>query len=141
MDNMDIVDNDSEILILRLKNSEEDIVAECKLYQEDDNEYYHLINPMVVLIQPNKNDNKSSLFMISWLPISIIQENTAYINMGDILCILRPNQMFEKYYLDVVEELANKSNSSIKQEEYELEKLDLEEALIELETMDKNQIN
>jgi hypothetical protein len=81
------------IKILRLQSGE-DIIAETI---EDSNGYFILKNPFVIFTKRN-GEVKTSVFLVPWLPIDIIEQNVANIFMSDVMTMMIPTMELIDYY-------------------------------------------
>lgn len=95
------MNDQSQIKLIRL-NTGEDIVASC--VDDGANSTLHLGNPMKVIVKRVTEANKAMLIMMPWLPLEIIEEDSASINYQDIITIIEPRQSFIEYYSNTVEQ-------------------------------------
>lgn len=95
-----------QIKIVRLQSGE-DIIAG---YVEDTKtETVQLINPMTVLYK--KLASGTSILMVSpWLPIEIVENDSAMIYSSDILTVIEPKQNIIDYYQKTILELETYMN-------------------------------
>jgi hypothetical protein len=130
-----------QIKLVRLQSGE-DIIA---VYIEDpESEMVQLINPMTVFFK--KLDSGSSLLMVSpWLPVEIVENDSATIYTSDILTVVDPKQNVIDYYYKTLLELEKykeeeQSSESVldwgdeDEEEESLSEEEIKEALEELKT-------
>lgn len=135
----------NQIKIVRLQSGE-DIIAG---YIEDtESEMVQLINPMTVFFK--KLASGSSLLMVSpWLPVEIVENDSAMIYSSDILTVVDPKQNIIDYYNKTLLELENYKVESQEstldwgdEDEYddelsEYSEEEIKEALEELKTQGK----
>lgn len=95
------MNDQSVIKIIRL-NTGEDVIANC--VDDEANTRLHLGNPMSVIVKRVTEANKAMLIMMPWLPLEIIEEDSASINYQDIITIIEPKQSFIEYYSNTVEQ-------------------------------------
>lgn len=93
-----------EIKILRLTTGE-DIIGSC--VYDTSNNCVEIFNPMTVLIKRLPNSKQTMLFVSPWLPVEILEEDNASIDVSDIITILNPNENFKDYYSNAVVEYEN----------------------------------
>lgn len=129
-----------QIKLVRLQSGE-DIIA---VYIEDpESEMVQLINPMTVFFK--KLASGSSLLMVSpWLPVEIVENDSATIYTSDILTVVEPKQNVIEYYQRTLLELQKykdeeQSSESIldwgdDDEEETLSEEEVKEALEELKS-------
>lgn len=130
-----------QIKLVRLQSGE-DIIA---VYIEDpESEMVQLINPMTVFFK--KLASGSSLLMVSpWLPVEIVENDSATIYTSDILTVVDPKQNVIDYYYKTLLELEKykeeeQSSESVldwgdeDEEEESLSEEEIKEALEELKT-------
>lgn len=136
-----------QIKIVRLQSGE-DIIAG---YVEDtESEMVQLINPMTVFFK--KLSSGSSLLMVSpWLPVEIVENDSAMIYTSDILTVVDPKQNVIDYYNKTLLELKNYKQQTQEstldwgdddeEEDYfdgdELSEEEIKEALEELKSQQK----
>jgi hypothetical protein len=92
---------ETEIKILRLTTGE-DIIASC-IYDPSNNGI-QVFNPMAVIVKRLPNSKQTMLLVSPWLPIEILEEDYAFIDLQNILTILNPSEQFKKYYSNSVTE-------------------------------------
>lgn len=90
-----------EIKILRLTTGE-DIIGSC--FYDKSNNCIEIINPMTIVVKRLSNKRQSMLFVSPWLPIEILEEDTASIDASDIITIMNPNDSFKEYYTNAITE-------------------------------------
>jgi hypothetical protein len=130
-----------QIKLVRLQSGE-DIIA---VYVEDpESEMVQLINPMIVFFKKLASGN--SLLMVSpWLPVEIVENDSATIYTSDILTVVDPKQNVIDYYYKTLLELQKykeeeQSSESIldwgdeDEDEESLSEEEIKEALEELKT-------
>ena len=86
------------IQIIRLKNGE-DIIGQVM----DNTSDYEIDQPMSVSVE--YHGRESGLVMHHWLPIQLIDKNTATIKKEDVLTTFHPNNEFKEYYKNTVKKL------------------------------------
>jgi len=122
------------VRIIRLKDGE-DIIAS---YHMNSNGIIEMYDPMT-LFYKRMSAGKSMLLMSPWLPIELIQTNSACISMNEVLTIVEPRSALIEYYNNAVAEanevVANfndQIDNSLLDEFDSDEKLDLEDDTDEL---------
>jgi len=90
----------AEIKIIRL-NTGEDIIGTCLF--DDDNDVFLIECPMKVIISRVTDFGKTMLIMMPWLPLEIIEDNFASIDLNDVITIINPKKDFIEYYYSTVE--------------------------------------
>ena len=136
------------IKLVRLRSGE-DILSG---YKEDvETEMVMLKNPMTIIFK--RLPTGQSVLMISpWLPIELIQDNTATIYTDDILTVVEPKSVLIEHYCKMVNELnkymdededtLRKHLAELEEDmEDELEDEDLEEVLEALKERKNNNIH
>lgn len=132
-----------QIKIVRLQSGE-DIIA--GYIENTETEMVQLINPMTVFFK--KLSSGTSLLMVSpWLPVEIVENDSAMIYTSDILTVVDPKQNVIDYYQKTLIELENYKNETEEStldwgddEEDELEEYseeDIKEALEEIKNNKK----
>ena len=137
-----------EIKLVRLRSGE-DILSG---YKEDvETEMVMLKDPMTIIFK--RLPTGQSVLMISpWLPIELIQDNTATIYTDDILTVVEPKSVLIEHYCKMVNELnkymdededtLRKHLAELEEDmEDELEDEDLEEVLEALKERKNNNIH
>lgn len=87
------------VRILRLKDGE-DIIAS---YHLNSNGIIEMFEPMT-LFYKRLSAGKSMLLMSPWLPIELVQTNSACISMSEVLTIIEPRTALIEYYNNAVVE-------------------------------------
>jgi hypothetical protein len=87
------------VRIIRLKDGE-DIIAS---YHMNSNGIIEMYDPMT-LFYKRMSAGKSMLLMSPWLPIELIQTNSACISMNEVLTIVEPRSALIEYYNNAVAE-------------------------------------
>jgi hypothetical protein len=87
------------VKIIRLKDGE-DIIAS---YHLNSNGIIEMYDPMT-LFYKRMSAGKSMLLMSPWLPIELIQTNSACISMNEVLTIVEPRSALIEYYNNAVVE-------------------------------------
>ena len=88
------------IKILRLKDGE-DIIASYHL--EEKTNIVVLNNPMILFFK-RIGMGKSVVIMNPWLPLELVEENTARILINEIMTIFEPKKSLVDYYINSVKE-------------------------------------
>ena len=124
----------NNIKIVRFHGGE-DIIAD--FIEDKENETVMLINPMQVIFKRLPATGQTVMMMMPWLPIEIINDNTALVDAADILTIVDPKDSAIKHYGEVViesqkrmEEIEVMSESEMEdddEEDEESEDLSVEE--------------
>lgn len=88
------------VKIIRLQSGE-DIIAN---YNEDEESgIVHVKRPMILFFK-RLSTGKSVMMMGPWLPVELIQSNSACLYSQDILTVISPRQSLIKYYNDAANE-------------------------------------
>ena len=89
------------IKLVRLRSGE-DIIS---TYKEDaETEMVQLKDPMIVMFK--RLPTGASMMMISpWLPVELIENNTATIYTDDILTVVEPKEILINHYVRMVNDL------------------------------------
>ena len=95
---------ETQIKILRL-NTGEDIIGAC--INDEANGSIDIESPMRVVVRRAAPVGKTILMMAPWLPIELIDENSASINYADVVTVINPNEQFIEYYINTVNEYEN----------------------------------
>jgi hypothetical protein len=123
-----------DIKLVRLRSGE-DIIS---TYKEDaETEMVQLKDPMVVMFK--RLPTGASMMMISpWLPVELIENNTATIYTDDILTVVEPKEILINHYVRMVNDL----NKYMDQDNEILEKhlRDMEEEMDEDDEYDEEEI-
>jgi flagellar capping protein FliD len=88
------------IKIVRLQSGE-DIIAS---YLEDDTDGSVLLSNPMTLIFRRLPTGKAIMMMAPWLPIELVESNSACIYMADILTVVDPKKSLIDYYSNAIEE-------------------------------------
>ena len=88
------------IKIVRLQSGE-DIIAS---YLEDDTDGSVLLSNPMTLIFKRLPTGKAIMMMAPWLPIELVQSNSACIYMSDILTVVDPKKSLIDYYSNAIQE-------------------------------------
>lgn len=100
-----------QIKILRL-NTGEDIIGAC--INDEANGSIDIESPMKVVIRRMTPAGKTILLMAPWLPLELIEDNSASINYADIITVVNPTAQFIEYYTNTVNEYEDiKLNESL----------------------------
>ena len=86
------------IKIVRLQSGE-DIIADCQ--QDEENSSMTLNNPMHIVFKRIPS-GRTVMFMMPWLPIELIKENSATIYDSDILTVFDPKEDLIEYYSQLI---------------------------------------
>lgn len=108
-----------DVRILRLQSGE-DIIAKYKEVESDAEVV--LIDPMTILFKTSP-EGKAFMMMSPWLPIEIIEDNSATIFVGDIVTMMKPKKSVVTYY----RRIANETNVYALQSSSQMEQSLLEE--------------
>lgn len=108
----------NSIKMIRLKSGE-DIIC----FIEKDITKIKIKHPLNVYINFNTKTMSQELIMNYWLPINIVEENTAILPMSEILLILEVKEEFKEYYLNFLENY-DKENEDNDEFKLMLEQLD-----------------
>jgi len=84
------------VKIIRLQSGE-DIIANYK--EDDESGIVHVNRPMLLFFK-RLSTGKSVMMMGPWLPVELIQSNSASLYVQDILTVVSPRQSLIKYYND-----------------------------------------
>ena len=87
------------VRIIRLKDGE-DIIAS---YHQNSKGIIEMYDPMT-LFYKRLSAGKSMLLMSPWLPIELVQSNSACISMNEVLTIIEPRTALIEYYNNAVVE-------------------------------------
>ena len=88
------------VKIIRLQSGE-DIIANYK--EDDESGIVHVNRPMLLFFK-RLPTGKSVMMMGPWLPVELIQSNSACLYVQDILTVISPRQSLVKYYNDAANE-------------------------------------
>jgi len=114
----------NNIKIVRFHGGE-DIIAD--FIEDKENETVMLINPMQVIFKRIPTTGQTVMMMMPWLPIEIIKDNTALVDVADILTIIDPKDSAIKHYGEVVIEAQKRMDEVEVMSESEMEDDDEEE--------------
>jgi hypothetical protein len=114
----------NNIKIVRFHGGE-DIIAD--FIEDKENETVMLINPMQVIFKRLPATGQTVMMMMPWLPIEIIKDNTALVDIADILTIIDPKDSAIKHYGEVVIEAQKRMDEVEVMSESEMEDDDEEE--------------
>jgi hypothetical protein len=87
------------VRIIRLKDGEDIITS----YHLNSNGIIEMYDPMT-LFYKRLSAGKSMLLMSPWLPIELVQTNSACISMTEVLTIIEPRTALIEYYNNAVVE-------------------------------------
>ena len=123
------------VRIIRLKGGEDIITS----YHLNSNGTIEMYDPMT-LFYKRLSAGKSMLLMSPWLPIELVQTNSACISMNEVLTIVEPRSALIEYYNNAVAEanemisnFTDQIDSSLLDDFDSEEKLDLEDEPEELQ--------
>ena len=121
------METNTNIKIVRLQSGE-DIIA--NYFVDDENGTIMLDNPMHIIFKRN-NNGQTVMMMMPWLPVEIIKQNYAIIDMADILTIIDPKENLITHYGNTVIEIMERISAKEMEEELDdgeddEEELDLE---------------
>lgn len=91
--------DNTNIKLIRLQTGE-DVIADMAM--SDNEDIVTLNNPMHVIFKRTPT-GRVIMMMMPWLPLEIIDQNSANIYTADILTVLEPKESLVEYYGDVVE--------------------------------------
>jgi len=103
----------NNIKILRLQSGE-DIIANYSIDEESG--VVELNRPMTLFFK-RLPTGKSVMIMGPWLPVELIQNNTASLYTQDILTVISPKESLINYYNDV----ANETEETLKEQGDEID--------------------
>jgi len=103
----------NNIKILRLQSGE-DIIAN---YSIDEESGVVEVNRPMTLFFKRLPTGKSVMIMGPWLPVELIQNNTASLYTQDILTVISPKESLINYYNDV----ANETEETLKEQGDEID--------------------
>ena len=103
----------NNIKILRLQSGE-DIIANYSIDEESG--VVELNRPMTLFFK-RLPTGKSVMIMGPWLPVELIQNNTASLYTQDILTVISPKEYLINYYNDV----ANETEETLKEQGDEID--------------------
>jgi hypothetical protein len=92
-----------QVKLIRLKTGE-DVISYIEDYEPGKK---ILRSPMAVLVKLDMKTGKQTVLMDHWLPITVIKENEAVIDDGEILTSVDPSSEFSEYYENAIEALDN----------------------------------
>ena len=123
------------VRIIRLKDGEDIITS----YHLNSNGTIEMYDPMT-LFYKRLSAGKSMLLMSPWLPIELVQTNSACISMNEVLTIVEPRSALIEYYNNAVAEanemisnFTDQIDSSLLDDFDSEEELDLEDEPEELQ--------
>ena len=123
------METNTNIKIVRLQSGE-DIIA--NYFVDDENGTIMLDNPMHIIFKRN-NNGQTVMMMMPWLPVEIIKQNHAIIDMADILTIIDPKENLITHYGNTVIEIMERM--STKEMEEELDDGDDDDRELDLENL------
>jgi hypothetical protein len=85
----------NNIKIVRLQSGE-DIIA--NYYTDEESSLVLLDRPMHVIFK-RLPTGKTIMMMMPWLPLELIKENNALIDLNDVLTVLEPREELVSYYV------------------------------------------
>lgn len=85
----------NNIKIVRLQSGE-DIIA--NYYTDEESNLVLLDKPMHVIFK-RLPTGKTIMMMMPWLPLELIKENNALIDLNDVLTVLEPREELVSYYV------------------------------------------
>lgn len=121
------METNTNIKIVRLQSGE-DIIA--NYFVDDENGTIMLDNPMHIIFKRNTN-GQTVMMMMPWLPIEIIKQNHAIIDIADVLTVIDPKENLITHYGNTVIEIMERISAKEMEEELDdgeddEEELDLE---------------
>lgn len=87
----------NNIKIVRLQSGE-DIIA--NYYTDEESSLVLLDRPMHVIFK-RLPTGKTIMMMMPWLPLELIKENNALIDLSDVLTVLEPREELVSYYIQI----------------------------------------
>ena len=120
------------VKILRLKSGE-DIIGSILA----DDKTYIVMEPMTVDVEV-RGSNAGTLVMGNWLPVQLIKDNAATINLEDVLTLLEPQDHFVEYYNNTVDKL--RKIIKAKEEAEQMTDDEITAVLDAYENMDENRL-
>lgn len=108
------------IKIIRLQSGE-DIIASCEV----DDSSMTIKNPITVIFK-RLPTGRAMMMMIPWIPMEIVEYNSASIHNEDILTVFEPKQSLITFYENTVEDLFKRAEDP--SEDFDNEFLDGEDA-------------
>jgi hypothetical protein len=87
----------NNIKIVRLQSGE-DIIA--NYYTDEESSLVLLDRPMHVIFK-RLPTGKTIMMMMPWLPLELIKENNALIDLNDVLTVLDPREELVSYYIQI----------------------------------------
>jgi hypothetical protein len=87
----------NNIKIVRLQSGE-DIIA--NYYTDEESNLVLLDRPMHVIFK-RLPTGKTIMMMMPWLPLELIKENNALIDLNDVLTVLEPREELVSYYIQI----------------------------------------
>lgn len=128
-----------DIKIIRLQSGE-DVIASCFHGQDA----VTLQNPMLVIFKRHVS-GKAMMILLPWLPLEIIENNSATIYNNDILTEFIPKQSLVEYYLKSITDLEEQIEygsedleNDMNEEQSPFDELSFEEALEETNQMNSD---
>jgi len=134
----------NNIKIVRLQSGE-DIIA--NYYTDEESNLVLLDKPMHVIFK-RLPTGKTIMMMMPWLPLELIKENNALIDLNDVLTVLEPREELVSYYVQAAfnsdnligdEEIGESLIDT--EEEFEEENLSVEELQELMKEQKKHQLH
>jgi len=88
-----------DIKIVRLKSGQ-DVIAGIELDNLESSSELKLFSPMTIIFR--RASSGSTLMMLPWLPVELIEENNATIFADEVMTIIQPKTKLISYYQDVI---------------------------------------
>jgi hypothetical protein len=101
-------------------------------------------NPMKIHLKRMTAVGQSTLFMIPWLPLEIIEDNYATINYDDIITVVEPKKNLVEHYNNTIEEIEAKmleDDKEVDTEENEVDEDTMQEMLNALRASKKSKLH
>jgi hypothetical protein len=117
--------------MIRLRGGE-DIIC---VYKVED-KIATLENPLMVMFQ--RSEAGSGMIFMPWLPVELITENIAVLDVEDVMLVLEPRQSLVAYYHTQIEKIQRKLEAD---DGFFDDSVDDEPTDEELNTIDMNMIN
>ena len=89
------------IKFIRLKTGD-DLIANCLI--DEQNGWVDLENPMRVVISRMNTGSKAVLAMLPWLPLELVANEYASVNLNDIITMVDVKDSFAEYYSNALRE-------------------------------------
>ena len=94
--------NQSSIIKFIRMSTGEDIISEIVKYNENNEEFYILINPLKVIYSVGQTHGGVSIALMQWIFPKICDKQEFPVYSNDIITICSPSKEMEKYYWNVL---------------------------------------